>query len=69
MTTTHALFWLAGMIVGGACVGMIGRDFVKERGRQLIPLFVGLAIAGGLVVGWALNAWIDYIDYTARGGQ
>ncbi len=24
--------------------------------------------ATSLVMGWALNAWIDYIDFTAKGG-
>jgi hypothetical protein len=56
------------MIVGGATVGMMGKSFVEERGRRLIPMFVVLAIVSGLIVGWALNAWIDYIHYTANGG-
>ncbi len=56
------------MIVGGATVGMLGKSFVEERGRRLIPLFVVLALVAGLVVGWALNAWVDYIHFTANGG-
>ena len=31
-------------------------------------LFVVLGIVAGLIVGWALNAWIDYIHFTANGG-
>lgn len=66
--SAHAIFWIAGMLVGGATMAMIGKDFVEERGRKLIPLFVVLALACGLGVGWALNAWFDYIGYTGRGG-
>ncbi len=62
------VFWVAGFVVGGATVGMMGKSFVEERGRRLIPMFVGLAIVAGVVVGWALNAWIDYIHFTASGG-
>ena len=69
VTTEHALFWAAGMIVGGATVGMMGKSFVEERGRKLIPTFVALAVVAGLIVGWALNAWIDYIHFTANGGS
>jgi len=56
------------MIVGGAIAGMLGKSFVEEHGRKLIPLFVGLALVFGLATGWALNAWIDYIHFTANGG-
>ncbi len=66
--TEHVVFWVAGFVVGGATVGMMGKSFVEERGRRLIPMFVGLAIIAGLIVGWALNAWIDYIHFTANGG-
>ena len=65
----HVLFWVAGMIVGCATAGMIGKGFVEERGRRLIPVFVALALVFGLVIGWALNAWVDYIHFTASGGS
>ncbi|HEX3550543.1 MAG TPA: hypothetical protein VHT53_09210 [Candidatus Elarobacter sp.] len=68
MTTEHAVFWVAGMIVGGATIGMMGKSFVEERGRHLIPAFIGLALLAGVIVGWALNAWVDYIHFTANGG-
>ena len=68
MTTPTLFWWIAGMIVGAATAGMIGKSFVEEHGRKLIPLLVGLALVFGLVIGWALNAWIDYIHFTANGG-
>ena len=66
--TDHLLFWIAGFIVGGGTAGMVGKGFVEERGRRLIPLFVALALVCGLIVGWALNAWVDYIHFTGNGG-
>ena len=68
LVSEHALFWIAGMIVGRATAGMIGKGFVEERGRRLIPVFVGLALVCGLALGWALTAWVDYIHFTANGG-
>jgi 1,4-dihydroxy-2-naphthoate octaprenyltransferase len=52
---------VVGFVVGAATVAMTGKGFVEERGRRLVPVVVLLAVLGGLVVGWALNAWNDYI--------
>jgi hypothetical protein len=61
----HAVFWVVGMIVGCALGGATGQSFVQEHGRRLIPLFVVLALAAGLLIGWALNAWIDFVHASA----
>jgi hypothetical protein len=66
--TTHAVFWIVGMLFGWALVAMIGKSFVEDRGPRLIPLFIGIALIFGLVMGWALSSWIDYIGFTAKGG-
>jgi hypothetical protein len=68
MIASQALFWVVGFVVGAATVAMTGKGFVEERGRRLLPVVVLLAVLGGLVVGWALNAWNDYIHFTANGG-
>ena len=68
MTAQQLLFWVVGFIVGGGTVAMTGKSFVEERGRKLIPLVVVLSIVGGIVVGWALNAWNDYMHFMANGG-
>ena len=68
MIAQQALFWVVGFAVGAATVAMTGKSFVEERGRRLVPVVVVLAVLGGLVVGWALNAWNDYIHFTANGG-
>ncbi len=62
------LFWIVGFLIGAGIVAMTGKSFVEEHGRRLIPLVVALALIGGLVVGWALNAWNDYVHFTANGG-
>lgn len=65
---SHVLFWIVGMAVGSATVAMIAQSYAKEHGRRPIALFVALAILGGLIVGWALNAWIDYSHLTNPNG-
>jgi hypothetical protein len=59
---------MVGMAFGAGTVTVVGRDFVKEHGRKLIPSLVVLALAFGVVMGWALNAWIGYIHFTAGPG-
>ena len=67
--TTRALFWIVGMIAGGAIAAMIGKSFMDDRGRKSLPIFIVLGLVFGLVVGWALNAWNDYIHFTQNGGN
>ena len=56
------------MVVGCAIVGMLGKSFMEGRGRASLPVFIALALISGLIMGWALNAWIDYIHFTSNGG-
>jgi hypothetical protein len=53
------------MIVGCALGGLAGRSFIEERGKRLIPLVVALSLGCGLAIGWALNAWIDFVHASA----
>jgi hypothetical protein len=64
----HALFWVVGMIVGSAIVAMTAKSYADGRGRSMRPLIAVMAALFGLAIGWALNAWFDYIQFTKNGG-
>lgn len=61
------MFWAVGMLLGCGLGAAVGQSFVHEHGRRLIPLFVVLALGGGATLGWALNAWIDFVNLSASG--
>jgi len=62
----HAIFYAVGLILGGACGLMIGQSFAAEHGRRkVLPVVVPLTLVAGLVLGWALNAWNDYVHASA----
>jgi uncharacterized protein YcfJ len=61
----HAVFWIVGMILGCALGGLVGQSFVAERGRRVLPIVVALSLGCGLAIGWALNAWIDFVHASA----
>jgi uncharacterized membrane protein YfcA len=56
------------MAVGSVSVAMIAQSYMREHGRRPLALFIVLAIVAGLIVGWALNAWIDYSHITNPNG-
>jgi hypothetical protein len=45
------------------------QSFSQDHPRkQVIAWAIPLAVIGGITLGWALNAWIDYIHFTGNGG-
>lgn len=56
------------MMLGAGLAGMIGKSFVDEHGRRLVPYVVAAALLCGSAIAWALNAWWDYVQLTAHGG-
>lgn len=45
---------------------MIGKPLVAERGaRRVLPVLVLLAVAIGALLGWAINAYLDYVRASA----
>jgi hypothetical protein len=64
----HALFWVAGMVVGCMIVGMTAKSYSDGHRRPMRPLVAILAAFLGLGLGWALNAWFDYVRFTQIGG-
>jgi len=64
----HAIFWVVGIILGAAGGLVMAQSFSQDHPRkQVIAWAIPLAMLGGLLLGWALNAWIDYVHATAGG--
>jgi hypothetical protein len=64
----HALFWATGMLVGCGIVGMTAKSYADGHRRALRPMIAVIATLFGLLLGWALNAWFDYVRLTQNGG-
>lgn len=49
------LYYFIGMAIAIMAGGAIGQSLIEERGRKILPIVVVLTLAGGLIIGWALN--------------
>jgi hypothetical protein len=58
-------YWIFGLLLGCAAAIAIGRPMIAERGRRIIPALAAGGIAAGLLFGWAINAYIDYVRASA----
>jgi hypothetical protein len=66
----HVLFYAVGLILGAGAGIVSAQSFSEDHPRgKVLAYVIPLALAGGLVLGWALNAWFDYIQYTRNGGS
>lgn len=59
----YLLFSLA---LSAAITVAIGRNFVAEHGRKVIPILVIIALCAGLLLGWALDGYIGYVRASAE---
>jgi len=67
--TQHIIFWIVGIALGAAGGLVMVQSFSQDHPRkQVIAWAIPLAVIGGITLGWALNAWIDYIHFTGNGG-
>jgi hypothetical protein len=44
----------------------IGRNLVAEHGRRIVPGLALLAIVAGLLFGWAIDGYIQYVRASAQ---
>ncbi len=58
-------YWLFGLVLSGALTLGVGRGLVREHGRKLIPGLCIFALLFGLLVGYAINGYIDYVRASA----
>lgn len=60
------VFWIFGFALAGIVAAMVGKPLVAERGaRRVLPVLVPLAVAIGALLGWAINAYLDYVRASA----
>jgi hypothetical protein len=52
--------------LSAALTAAIGRTFVEERGRKVIPMLVTVALLLGLLFGWAIDGYVAYVRASAE---
>jgi hypothetical protein len=57
--------WVIGFVLSGAITIALGKSLIVEHGRKLIPALWVAGLFMGLVLGWAINAFIDYVQESA----
>jgi drug/metabolite transporter (DMT)-like permease len=63
--TEQTAYWIFGFVLGGGIAIAVGKSFVDEHGRKAIPPIAAAALLLGASLGWALNAYIDYVRFSA----
>jgi hypothetical protein len=58
-------YWLFGIALSGALTIAVGRSLVPERTPKVIFALCAVALLMGLVIGWAINGYIDYVRASA----
>ncbi len=49
---------MAVAVMGGVAVG---NGIVEDRGRKAVPYIAAVTLALGLLLGWALDAFLTYV--------
>jgi len=63
--TETVAYWTFGLLLGGALAVGVGKPLVAERGRKIVaPLAAGGAVLG-VLLGWAINAYVAYVRASA----
>jgi hypothetical protein len=58
-------YWVFGILLSGALTVAVGRSLVAEHGRKWVPALCVFALLFGLLIGWAINGYIDYVNASA----
>ncbi len=61
-----AAYYAFGLALSAALTVAVGRGFVAERGRKVVPVLCAIALLVGLLIGWAINGYIDYVRASAQ---
>jgi len=54
-SSNTGLWYGVGAVLAIMIGGMVGQSFVAERGKKLVPYFIGGTIVLAVVLGWAMN--------------
>lgn len=64
--SASVVFWIFGFALAGIVAGMVGKPLVEEQGaRRVLPILVPIALALGALLGWAIDAYLDYARASA----
>jgi uncharacterized membrane protein HdeD (DUF308 family) len=68
--TQHAVFYAVGMILGVGGGTMMVQSFSEDHPRnKVLAIVIPLSLITGLVLGWSLNAWLDFVHASAQSGS
>jgi hypothetical protein len=60
-----AVLFGVGFLVGAGSIGALGISLLEDHPRRVIlPITVLGAVCGGVLVGWALNAFVHFAGRT-----
>jgi uncharacterized membrane protein YciS (DUF1049 family) len=59
-------YWIFSFALSAATTVAVGRNFITEHGRRVIPILVAIALCTGLLLGWALDGYIHYVRASAE---
>jgi hypothetical protein len=55
-TSSNTVLWYGlGAVLAIMIGGAVSQSFIAERGKKLVPYFVGATLVLAVVLGWAIN--------------
>jgi hypothetical protein len=63
--TESLAYYVFGIALSAALTIAVGRSFVLERGPRVVPALCLFALLFGLMLGWAINGYLDYVRASA----
>jgi hypothetical protein len=64
--TERVAYWIFGLLLSGALTAAVGKTLVSEHGRKVIPALCAFAVLLGLLLGWAIDGYIAYVQASAE---
>jgi hypothetical protein len=58
-------YYFFGVALSGALTIAVGRSLVSEHGAKIVPALCIFALLFGVIVGWAIDGYIAYVNLSA----
>lgn len=58
-------YYIFGIALSAAMTIAVGRSFVLDRGSKVVPALCIFALLFGLLLGFAINGYLDYVRASA----